>query len=190
MPQSTVNGGYGSQLMPTDEGHASVTDLPDDGSQQKEVYARFGLAAYQAQVLEHGLVNLLIVARQATGQVTPSSINTDFDRLFRLSMGALLEQTEKEQLTVADTELWSRALAERNRLAHHYFREHAENFMSPEGRELMLKDADAARLLFVRADEAATRVLFSISQRWGMTPDVARAVAEIMEAEARKGPKR
>jgi len=167
-----------------------MSDLPDDGTQQKEVFARYGAAVYFAQVLEHGLVNLLIVAKQATGQSTPSSIDDDFEKLFRLTMGALLKQTEKARLTVADTELWNDALKRRNRLAHHYFRDHAENFMSPEGRDLMLEDADAARLLFVEADEAATRVMFSIGEAWGMTPDAARAVFEEMEAEARKGPKR
>jgi hypothetical protein len=175
--------------MPTDEGHAVMADLPDDGSQQKEVFARYGAAVYYANVLEHGLVNLLIVARQATGHVTPDSIDDDFDKLFRLTMGGLLKHAERERLTVADPELWRRVLKTRNHLAHHYFHEHAANFMSAEGRDLMLADSDAARLLFVKADEEATRVLFSICEAWGMTPEKARALFEEMEAEARKGPR-
>ena len=33
----------------------------DDGEHEKEVFARFGLAMYRAQVLEHGIVNALAV---------------------------------------------------------------------------------------------------------------------------------
>jgi len=33
----------------------------DEDEHVKEVYARFGLAVYYAQVLEHGLVNALVV---------------------------------------------------------------------------------------------------------------------------------
>ncbi|WP_269077590.1 hypothetical protein [Xanthomonas cannabis] len=37
-----------------------MEDFPEDhGEQVKEIYARFGLAIYQAQCLEHGLVNAL-----------------------------------------------------------------------------------------------------------------------------------
>ena len=31
-------------------------DLDEDGAQRREVFARYGLALYYAQVLEHGLV--------------------------------------------------------------------------------------------------------------------------------------
>lgn len=34
-----------------------IEDLPDDGERQRELYARYGLAMYFAQVFEHGLVN-------------------------------------------------------------------------------------------------------------------------------------
>ena len=39
-------------------------DAMDDGNYHtREVYAHFGLAVYQAQVLEHGVVNLLTLAK-------------------------------------------------------------------------------------------------------------------------------
>jgi hypothetical protein len=38
-------------------------DLDDEAFQIKHVFATFGLASYQAQVLENGLANVLTVAR-------------------------------------------------------------------------------------------------------------------------------
>lgn len=35
--------------------------MDDESEHIKEVYARFGLALYRAQVLEHGIVNALVV---------------------------------------------------------------------------------------------------------------------------------
>ena len=35
----------------------------EDSVQIREVYSRYGLAMYRAQVLEHGMVNAVIVAR-------------------------------------------------------------------------------------------------------------------------------
>jgi hypothetical protein len=35
----------------------------DQGDQIRDTYAHFGLAMYMAQVLEHGLVNAMVIAR-------------------------------------------------------------------------------------------------------------------------------
>lgn len=40
---------------------AIIVQSHDEDEHVKEVYARFGLAVYFAQVLEHGLVNALVI---------------------------------------------------------------------------------------------------------------------------------
>jgi hypothetical protein len=69
-----------------------------DGEQVKEVYARFGLAVYFAQVLEHGIVNALVIldlipsrrhlARSA--DEWGSEVDAFMDRHFQATMGRMM----------------------------------------------------------------------------------------------------
>jgi hypothetical protein len=63
-------------------GYAYIDELPDDGTQEHEVYARFGLAAYAAQKFEIGVVNLLTVAG-----LTEVTASNSMDEQFAAFMG-------------------------------------------------------------------------------------------------------
>ncbi|WP_280303482.1 hypothetical protein [Nocardia abscessus] len=40
--------------MPDSDGFNLICELSTDGAREKEVFARFGRTAYQAQVFDHG----------------------------------------------------------------------------------------------------------------------------------------
>jgi len=76
--------------MPDADGHDLIAEL-DDGDRQREVYARFGLAVYMAQVFEHGLVNLVVFVERLAGKISTADDWDDrFEALVRNTMGGLV----------------------------------------------------------------------------------------------------
>jgi hypothetical protein len=101
----------------------------------RDTYAHFGLALYQAQVLEHGIVNAMVYARLPDRhRIRRSEIDAFMGRQFEKTLGALLRELEKYVIVrpelAADL---AKALRMRNHLAHEYFRERAATFMTNEG---------------------------------------------------------
>ena len=105
----------------------------------KTVYAHFGLALYLAQVLEHGLANALMYAellpRRAGKPVLRKQWEAEFDgfmnQQFEQTLGRLIRGLGKTTPVPTDLEdLLTDALKTRNFLAHHFFRERAEYFVS------------------------------------------------------------
>lgn len=172
--------------MPTDEGRALMAELDDVDDQHREVFARFGLAVYMAQVFEHGAVNLLCVLDMAEGRLTSADeVDAHFDQLFADMLGKHVRRlTNRGTLERADLDLCTRALAARNRLAHRYWREEIVSMATEAGRQRMVDDLDAGRALFQGAIEALDRVLFAVGAALGFTPERVAEAAEQMRAQA------
>jgi len=138
-------------------------------SEIKEVYANFGLAIYQAQCLEHGLVNAMLFIELlprrldlATSQEQWEPIVEAFtESKFKLTLGRMINALAS--VSPVDSSLHeqlSKALEKRNWLAHHYFRDRAETFLTSRGRASMVAELEDAQVLFSAADsalEAATK---------------------------------
>ncbi len=133
---------------------ARIDELDDNGDQQREVYARFGLAVYMAQVFEAGVSNLIVVAEGVEGRLTSrQEVDRRFDELYRQVLGRLVRVLEQDQrIDEKDLSVCRRALDERNRLMHHYWREQITSMATPAGRQRMVDELDAARELFQQAD--------------------------------------
>jgi hypothetical protein len=154
----------------------------------KEIYARFGLAMYEAQVLEHGIVNALVVVdlipeRRHLAR-SRAEWEKEFDefmgRHFKQTMGHLLRGLGSFSKLPPDLEdILIRALARRNWLAHEFFRDRATEFMTPRGRDQMLAELDECAALFRSADEALVKVLEPIRTKQGVTN---RMVNEALQA--------
>lgn len=158
--------------MTTDESFDPIADLPDNGARQKEVYARYGLAMYYAQVFETGLVTLLAIAttHQSKVPITRPEADAMFDELFGYTSGRLLKRLAGiMEVGGEGADDWQNAVRERNRLAHHYFRDHAENFVTTEGMQRMVDDADGVRELFERADLVTTAITRALLADVGVT---------------------
>lgn len=65
-----------------DEEFDRIADLPDNGARQKETYARFGLAAYWAQVFETGMVSLIAVATAYASRTGTPMTTADIDATY------------------------------------------------------------------------------------------------------------
>ena len=150
-----------------------IAELPDDGSRQKEVYARFGLTAFKAQVLDHALVNLLTVAGTIEGTTTVADIDRLSASLFEKTSGALVnELSVQARLVAEDLEMCRSAVVQRNRLIHRFFREHAENFMTSRGQQIMLDELGAIADLIEKADDACHRLMMSLGEPYGFTNEL------------------
>jgi len=154
-----------------------------DGDQDehvKTVYAHFGLAMYLAQVLEHGLANALMSAellpRRAGKPVPRKEWEAEFDAFmdqqYQQTLGRLIRALRGSTSVPPDLEgLLAEALERRNFLAHHYFRERAEVFMSFAGREKMIEELQRAQKLFDEADARLTEVAKPLRERYGLTDE-------------------
>ncbi len=152
--------------------------LTDEGEQIKEVYARFGLAVYYAQVLEHGLVNALLLldfisTRQGVAcsrEDWSADVDAFMDRHFEGTMGKLMKQLRKVTQVDLDTEdLLTAALKKRNWLVHDYFRERATDFLCPTGREQMLCEIDECRFVIEAADHCLELIVAPVRTKAGIT---------------------
>ncbi len=160
----------------------------DKSEHVKEVYARFGLAVYFAQVLEHGLVNALLIldlipsrrhiarSRDEWG----AEVDMFMDRHFETTMGIMMKSLREVAEVPPELDiLLHDALKKRNWLAHDYFRERAEEFMSKVGREQMLREVDECRDLFQAADERLESIVAPIRVKEGISD-------ELLEREYRR----
>ena len=147
------------------EGDIMSQDVVDEHI--KTVYARFGIALYFAQVLEHGLANALMfvefLPRRAGEPVSRQQWEAEFDLFlneqFRKPLGRLINGLRKTISVPAGLEtLLVDALETRNFIAPHFFRERAEAFMSRSGRNRMIEELTSARQLFEAAEEKLDEV--------------------------------
>ncbi|MBV5244382.1 hypothetical protein KUF57_12640 [Mycolicibacterium sp. PAM1] len=167
--------------MPDKYGYHLIAELPADGSREKEVFARFGLALYTAQVFDHALVNLLTVTRSIEGIYSLDEIDRSFENLFKKTTGGLVTDIGSESLLQeTDLEICRRAVAERNRLAHRFFRDNAEDFISSKGQQLMIDDLGEVVVLIQAADAACHRVMMRIGARFGMTEGAVERQMELI----------
>ncbi|MGO9545568.1 MAG: hypothetical protein ACLPPF_12355 [Rhodomicrobium sp.] len=157
--------------------------LDEDSLQIRDVYAHYGLAMFLAQCLEHGIVNALLHAKllpqeRARAGATRAFTMADFqkrfdifmDEQFELTMGGLVSRL-RTSITLPpgfEAEL-TKAKELRNFLAHRYFRERAEEFISNRGRKAMLVELQKAQQLFERLDEELKTAADSFAKALGMS---------------------
>lgn len=160
----------------------------DDSEDVKEVYARFGLAVYFAQVLEHGVVNALVIldlipSRRHLARSSEewgAAVDGFMDRHFEATMGRMMKSLRDATQVSAELEgLLRGALKKRNWLVHDYFRERATEFMSSAGREQMLREVDECRDLFQTTDQRLESIVAPLRAKAGLTD-------ELLEREYRR----
>lgn len=134
--------------------HLPGSIWPPTGAEEeqiREVYSRYGLAMYMAQVLEHGMVNAEIVMRTLgtkAAHADAASWHAAFDAAYEVGLartyGNMLKQIEG--LDGFPPSLLARlrqAKEDRDVLAHRFFWQNDIAFMSPQGRTAMIAFAKA-----------------------------------------------
>lgn len=150
----------------------------EDAVQIREVYSRYGLAMYQAQVLEHGMVNAVIVARMLPtmrGYPDRWAWEEAFDRAYDVELaktfGNILRALEPLNLPEELLERLRGAKSERDRLAHRFFREHDEDFISRAGRTRMIAECEQAIELLSAIDAELEEHVRPQRERHGITSE-------------------
>lgn len=112
-----------------------------------DVYRKFGEASEAAQLLETELGTILIQERaHAQGLIAnrdPDRVAELFEEINRATLGRILKSLEISGSQFANlAEKLDRALTERNRLAHSFFRQHNLRRNSEDGRASMYRDLE------------------------------------------------
>jgi len=166
---------------------------PDGEFQVREVFAYYGRAAYAASCVEHGLTIALMKAElmsQVAGRArrehkvpTTAEWEAMFDDYMAkhdaLPLGTLIQRFRKVVKTPPELQdLLDQALAQRNFLAHGFFRERAISFSHDAGREEMIAELDAAHDLLDRADRAVQAAVEDVLPRIGVNVERMRTQTE------------
>lgn len=161
--------------------------------QMREVYSRFGLAMYMAQVLEHGMVNALLVLRLLPAMrdyADRTSWDEAFERFYDAELsntfGTMVKALENTRSLPEPLLVRLRAAkSERDHLAHRFFREHDLDFMTQSGRTKMIAECEYRVELFQTLDRDLEAVVEPERNRFGITPEWIEEHVRLMEAEAR-----
>ncbi|NOX67066.1 MAG: hypothetical protein GXO85_15040 [Chlorobi bacterium] len=137
----------------------------------KEIYAFFGLAAYSVQLLEQGILNLLVGVRiSAIEGPTWGNVRDLYNEGDRKTLGQLFKALQK--LVKFDTSIEEHladALQKRNYLIHHFFVEHAKDLLSESGKRKMIDELCCIIGLFKMVDPQVDQLWHAIWGKYGFT---------------------
>ncbi len=154
----------------------------------REVYARFGLAAYGAQCLEQELIGALIyldLLPKKRGNLETKEWEALFDSYTeeqsKRTLGKMISILEDITAIPPNlSESLSYALEKRNWLIHHYFRDRVIYFNSSEGRARMIAELDEITEIFRYADSLLEELFKPVRMKYGITDEVlAQSIAEL-----------
>jgi len=150
-----------------------------EGSDVKEVYAFYGLAAYQAQVLEKALVNLVIGLDADGVPVLRSHFDTLFDRFDPRAFAQLVSAAgARVALSEPAQQLLAEALRRRHHLTHQFYADHAAAFTTDEGRALMIEELRLLVQLLQRANDEVEKLYLPLLVKHGMTEERIRQLTD------------
>jgi hypothetical protein len=178
----------------------------DAGEHVKEVFAQFGLAYYLSGVFEAGLVVTLLYLEFLSEQKAEferkgrkhfdrarfqAELDVFMQRQHAKTLGPLIKRLH--DLTGLDDALRdaiTSAKTRRNFIAHHFFREHAENFMNRQGRDKMIVELKEAQEIFDTAEKTISdHIVPRMHKSLGIRADVFKErVKDYMESVPRDVP--
>ena len=152
---------------------------PEDYS-VKEVYAFFGLAANSVQVLEKGLVNMVVTFKTFGLRITRADFDVIFESHDSRTLGQLLRAARDHHIPIPnDTDtLLTQALAKRNHLNHDFFTDHAGHFMTESGRRTMIQRLRDLTLLFNDADRHCVPIYRPLLEQRGISEETLQKHAQ------------
>lgn len=148
-----------------------------DEVQIREVYSRFGLAMYLAQVLEYGLVNVMavfsIIPKRKTycNNCEWEAAHDDFYKEeLGNTFGTIMKKLQKMEVIPSElmARLWE-AKEKRDYLAHRFFREHDKDFFVKEGRASMILECETIITIFSNLDHEIENMISPIREQYGIT---------------------
>ena len=124
-----------------------------------DVYLKFGFASEAAQLLETQLGTILFVSGAVEQNLIEAqdagAATTLYNSINRKTLGQLLKGVKNTSVSVEHLEeLLSKALKERNRLAHSFYRQHNFRRNSEDGCQVMLDDLENIHEILLEAYKA------------------------------------
>ena len=107
-----------------------VMNIERESEEVKEVFARYGLAIYQAQCLERQL-SMILATKYGPGltRISGEELDQNLERLFSRTLGHLVREIRMlAELNEEEEERLREALLKRNWLVHRYFGNAQSNF--------------------------------------------------------------
>lgn len=160
-----------------------VEEIDPESHHIREVYARYGLAMYQAQCVERQIA-ILLATEYGPGpkKITRAQYDELLQSHFERTLGGLLRELGKSISLPTDFEKTLRvALEKRNWLAHKYFWERVGHFVSSKGRDKMIMELQEASDYFERLDAKLTEIAESWARRHNVTSkDLQEALEKII----------
>jgi hypothetical protein len=163
-------------------------EIPDpESSTAREVFVFFGLATYAAQVLEAEAINLCVALEASRKQrVYRDKVEALFRNYEMRTFGTLLKALRNDSRIPGELRTkYETAAVDRNRLAHSFFRDHSEYFLSDVGRREMIDELRQMAFNFRAVDAASESMTHSIWEKLGITNAVLTTEFEAMQARAR-----
>jgi len=159
---------------------------PEDYT-EKEVYAFFGLAAYSAQFLEKGFVNMVVTFKTFGLPITRAEFDEIFSAHDSRTLGQLLRTARDLHIPIPDDtdKLLMQALEKRNYLNHDFFADHAGHFMTESGRRTMIQRLRDLILLFKGADRLCEPIYLPLLERMGVSEQSLQKHAQELIARAK-----
>jgi len=125
----------------------------------EDVYQKYGFTSEAAQLLETELGTILFISGAVEQNLIetqdPDAANTLYRNINRKTLGQLLKGVKNTSVSVEHLEeLLSKALKERNRLAHSFYRQHNFRRNSEDGCQVMLDDLENIHEVLLEAYKA------------------------------------
>lgn len=163
----------------------------DTSEHCKEVYAYFGLSMYRASCVEQSIIQLIVFydffSKHAPNFKSKEQWESDFDKFdeemsFK-TMGRLVKHlTGIKAISAEIEENLQKALSKRNWLAHRFFVDHALNFVSAAGREIMINELQQCYELFNEIESILEPITISLMNKYGLTEEfLEKAKNELFE---------
>ncbi len=152
-----------------------MPEIPEpDYDDPKEVYAFFGLAYYQAAVLEHGVLNLAVamLAKNVPG-IAADDVEKLFESFDNQTFGQVINAAKSKFDIGSELEAdLSDALKQRNYLAHRFFIVHAENFKVSSGRRIMIEELTKILKHLMSVDTRMDEIWMKAWESFGLTKEL------------------
>lgn len=164
--------------------HRERPSIPvPDYNDPKELYAFYGLSVYCAQLLEQGIINLLvglkIIEKQAP---TYGDVTNLFEDSNDKTMGNLLKTVR--EISPFSSELDNKlkeALQKRNYLIHDFFDEHTDDLLTDDGKRKMIDELVNIIKLFKEVDPQVDDLWLGIWNKYGWTEEQIEKELELIK---------
>lgn len=142
----------------------------------KEIFARFGTAYYESEVLHRGLCNVYALATFETPEsVTRPRLDEKLTYSYSLTLGQVIKES-KHIFPVDIQEQLDLALSRRNFLAHHFWFEKNHLMFDKQGLLQLQNELIEFTVFFDDLDKTISKFFHPICQKFGITDEMIQEI--------------